>query len=342
MNAIIAVQDLIKTNEKRIKTLKLQLEEHEAGNIKLSVLAIASAENALEQSLIALDKNKIIYDELMKHDIQELEKEARIKEAITRKNYFKYQKVRMRRSISRTNDQKLEAMMIVDELPSDMNLKDEDIFDIAATTIKLDLRIHDELDEQLNEIKKDFAELLKNIKNEDIDKLGMLQIHIPIVVLHLVVLVSNIEENIEEEDLPPFKGLPMFEDWWIDELWLNHQAYFGLFKWKAIIRSLCITHDQRQAWESIFSNWVFIKKVLNKKGTLAFEFNFAFDTLVKHHTNLEEELNMKNLKTMETIVQNITKKEDFHTFKYEHNISTPYFEFKKEKLGYEDEEEEKK
>ena len=342
MNAMIAIQDLIKTNEKRIKILKAQLDDNEAGRVKLSVLASASAENALEQSQTALDKNRLIYDELLKHDMQELEKEERIKEAITRKNYYKYQKLRIKRNNNKDETQKLEAMMIVDELPTEMNLNDEDIFDIASTTIQLDLRIHDELDEQLNTIKKDFEELLKNIKHEDIDKLGMLQIHIPIVVLHLAILVSNIEENIKESNLPPFKGLPMYEDWWIDELWFNHQAYFGLFKWKSIVSSLCITDDQKKAWESIFSNWIFIKKVLNKKGNLAFEFNFAFDSLMKHHTNLEEELNLKNLKTMETIVQNITQKEDFHTFKNKHNIETPYFEFKKRKLNYKDEDEDTK
>ncbi|MEA3552864.1 MAG: hypothetical protein U9R39_00525 [Campylobacterota bacterium] len=338
MNAIIAIQDLIKTNEERIKKLKAQLDDHDSGRAKLSIMSYASAENALENSKLSLEKNKVIYDELAKCDIQEHEKEQRIKEAIIRKNYYKYQKVRIKRNGSKENNQRLEAMMIVDELPSDINLDDEDIFEIASAIIKLDLRVHDELDTQLSEIKKKFEELLSNIDNENIDKLGLLQTHIPIVVLHLVVLKTNIEDTIKEKTLPEFKGLPKFEDWWIDELWLNHQAYFGLYKWKAIVSSLCITSEQKQAWESIFSNWVFIKKVLNKKGSLAFDFNLAFDTLVREYTTLEEELNINNLKSMETIVQNITKKEDFHSFKYEHTITTPYFEFKKKKLDYNDKE----
>ena len=333
MNAVIAIEDLIKTNKQRIKILKAQLDDHESGRIKLSIMASASAENALEKSQEALEKNQMIYDELMKHDLQELEKEERIKEAITRRNYFKYQKVRLKRDKVKSNDQKLEAMMIVDELPAELNLNDEDIFDIAATTIKLDLRVHDELDIQLVEIKKDFEELLKNINHEDIDKLGMLQTHIPIIVLHLSVLVENIKEDIEKDNLACFRGLPRFEDWWIDELWLNHQAYFGLYKWRDIILFLCITSEQKKAWESIFSNWIFVKKVLNKKGSLAYEFNFAFDSLIKKYTDLEEELDMENLKKMETIVQNITQKEDFHTFKHKHDIDTPYLKFKKDKLS---------
>jgi hypothetical protein len=334
MNALIAVQDLITVNQKRIKVLKQQIRDHEEGVKKLSVMAYASAENALEKSSEALEKNQLIYNELKKRDLMELEKEERLKEAVRRNNYYKYQKVRLKRDINKTNDQKLEAMMIVDELPSDVNLEDEDIFELAATTIKLDLRIHDELDDQLNVIKRDFDELLKEIQDKNIIELGTLKAHIPILVLHLAVLVTNIEENIKDESLPPFKGLPMFEDWWINELWSNHQAYFGLYKWKSIITSLCITSEQKRAWESIFANWIFIKKVLNKKGPLAFELNFAFDSLVKFHTQLEEQTNIENLKAMESIIKDITTKEDFNTFKKKHNIMTPYLEFKKERLDY--------
>ncbi|MEA3497689.1 MAG: hypothetical protein U9R16_01395 [Campylobacterota bacterium] len=330
MKALIAVQDLIKTNEDRIKKLKAQLADHESGEEKLSLMAQASAENALEKSQEALEKNKMILDELSKCDIEQHDKVERLKEAIVRQNYFKYQKLRLNRSKDQNKAQKLEAMMIIDELPSDINLEDDDVFEIASTMIKLDLRTHDELDNKLRDIKTDFEELLKNIEQENIDRLALLQTHIPIVVLHLVVLVENIQETIEEGELPPFKGLPKYEDWWIDELWLNHQAYFGLYKWKAIIRSLCITDDQKKAWESIFSNWIFIKKVLNRKGELAFDFNLAFDRLVNSYTKLDEEMDMENLKSMETIVQNITKKEDFHSFKYKHSITTPYFKFKEE------------
>jgi hypothetical protein len=334
MNALIAVQDLISVNKKRIKALKQQIREHEDGIKKLSVMALASAENALEKSTEALEKNQLIYNELKKRDLMELEKEERLKEAVRRNNYYKYQKIRIKRDIKKANDQKLEAMMIIDELPSDLNLEDDDVFELAAATIKLDLRIHDELDEQLSIIKRDFDELLKDIEDHNITELGTLKIHIPILVLHLNVLINNIEENIQEDEkLPPFKGLPKFEDWWINELWANHQAYFGLYKWKAIVSSLCITAEQKRAWESIFANWIFIKKVLNKKGELAYDLNFAFDSLIQFHTTLEEELDIQNLQAMETIIKDITNKEDFNTFKKKHNIITPYVEYKKEKLG---------
>jgi len=342
MKALIAIQDLINQNKKRVKILEAQIDDHNNGRNRLSAMAIASAENGLERSKDALEKNEIILKELMSHDMQELQKEQRLKEAIKRKNYFKYQKIRLKRAIERDNDQKLEAMMVIDELPAEVNLEDDDIFNIAETTIKLDLRIHDELDEELEEIKVDFDNLLKNVKKEDISRLGVLNTHIPILALHLSVLISNIEENLEEEKLPPFKGLPKFQDWWIDEMWKNHQAYFALYKWKGIISSLCISNEQKKSWEGIFSNWIFVKQVLNKKGKLGFEYNFAFDTLMKHHTNFEEELELENLQAMESIVKEITSKEDFEIFKTKHRLNTPYLKYKRIKLGlapYDEEEE---
>jgi hypothetical protein len=342
MKALIAIQDLINQNKKRIKVLKAQIEDHYNGKNKLSVMALASAENGLERSQEALEKNELILKELMSRDMQELEKEERLKEAIRRKNYYKFQKTRLRRDKTKENDHKLEAMMILDELPADVNLEDDDLFSIAEATIKLDLRIHDELDEYLEEIKEDFNLLLKHIKRENISKLGVLNTHIPVLTLHLNTLIDNIKENIKEDDLPPFKGLPKFQDWWINEFWYNHQAYFALFKWKNIISSLCITAEQKRAWHVIFSNWVFIKKVLNKKGKLGFEYNFAFDTLMKNHANFEEEVELENLETMESIIQNITAQEDFTSYKTNHSLITPYLQFKRSKLNLPEIEENKK
>ena len=334
MNAIIAVQDLIKQNQSRIKILKHQLKEHEEGTSKLSPMAKASTEMGLEKSVEALEKNELILKELQKRDLMDIEKEALLKEAIVKRNYYKYQKIRLKRDLVMPNDQKLEAMMIVDELPHDVDIEDEEIFAIAEATINLNLRVHSELYEELVEIKKDWKEILKDVDDESIDKLGMLNVHIPILVLHLSVLVSNIKENIEENDLPEFKGLPAFEDWWINELWTNHQAYFGLYKWKAIVTSLCITGDQVKSWNTIFSNWLFIKKLINDKATRGFGYNFAFDTLIECHTKLIEELDTENLISMEKIVETITAREDFTKYKTKHVIETNYLKFKRDKKSY--------
>lgn len=329
MNAIIAIQDLIKNNKERIKTLKAQLNDHDTGIQKLSAMAYASTENALEQSYQALEKHQAIHDELLKKDLQELEKEERIKEAIKRRNYYKYQKLRIKRSNDMDNSQKLEAMRIIDELPSDLNLEDEHLFDIATTTIKLDLRVHDELEDELIEIKEVFESLLGEVTPEQITQLGMLRSYVPVLILHLTVLVRDIQEVMEKEQPNAcFRGLPRFQEWWINELWSNHQAYFGLYRWKDIVTFLCVNDEQKEAWEIIFSNWIFVKKLLNKKGKLAFAFNLAFDKTMEKYAGLEEELDQNNIKSMDTIVMNITAKEDFTKFKHEHKTTTEYYDYK--------------
>lgn len=334
MNAIIAVQDLIKQNQDRIKILKQQLKAHEEGTTKLSPMAKASTEMGLEKSITALEKNEIILKELKKRDLMDIQKEELLKESIVKTNYYKYQKIRLKRDLVMPNDQILEAMQIVDELPHDVEIEDTEIFAIAEATINLNLRVHSELYDELGEIKKDWNELLKEIDDDCIDKLGMLNVHIPILVLHLSVLISNIQENIEEDSLPAFRGLPAFEDWWISELWTNHQAYFGLYKWKAIVTSLCITADQVKSWNTIFSNWLFIKKLLNDKGSRGYGYNFAFDTLVDCHTKLIEELDTNNLISMEKIVETITAREDFSKYRTKHVIETGYLKFKRDKKNY--------
>ena len=67
---------------------------------------------------------------------------------------------------------------------------------------------------------------------------------------------------------------------------------------------------------------------------IPFAFNFAFDTLISHYTNLQEELNINNLKSMEKIVNDITMKEDLKKYNVEHSILTPYVQYKKEKLEF--------
>ena len=165
--------------------------------------------------------------------------------------------------------------------------------------------------------------------------------------------VEEIEEEIKEIDIAAitkaigeidkkaipevtelkFSGFPKFEDWWIRELWMSHQAYFALFKWKAIINNLCITTEQKKAWSIIFDRWVFIKKLLNDKGELAYNYNFAFDSLLVTYSEIEEEIDHKNILSMELIIKEITKKEDFTTTTSYHNVDTPYLKYKKVKLA---------
>ena len=84
------------------------------------------------------------------------------------------------------------------------------------------------------------------------------------------------------------------------------------------------------------ANWISIKRYLHSKGSLAYNYNYAFDTLMKQHCGLEEELSSANLESMEKLISTLTQKEDFSQIKsqIEHKFITPYLQFKREKLHY--------
>lgn len=348
MKALIALEELIKEDEAHIKLAKRQLAAHESGENKMSKMVKASTETSLHDATERLEKSRLKLQELMKHDMAELEKEERIRDAVIRKNYFHYQNSRIKRNKTYSNDVKIEAMMIIDELPKDkdVGIEDDILFNIAEKSFKMQLSLHERIDDRLIEIKNRFDDLLGKTSEEEIDELGLLKEQIAIVVLHINVLIENIEQIIEEtneknkaegkDELPPFKGLPKFEDWWINELWSNHQAYFGLFKWKQIISGLCLTTMQKEAWEIIFAKWVHIKKYINTKGSQAYKYNFAFDSLATEYCDLEEELALESLKSMESIVNKLSKVEDFTKHTDEHKLISDYTQFKREMLNFTD------
>jgi len=160
------------------------------------------------------------------------------------------------------------------------------------------------LDEQKNalKIKEEKQESLvknlqeqENLKKEDEKNESLNQ---------NILKIKDALQKLEEELIPQvkeetFSGFPKFHDWWIRELWLSHQAYFALFKWKDIVSNLCITTEQKKAWSIIFDRWVFIKKLLNDKGELAFNYNFAFDSLLENHARMLEETESENILSME-------------------------------------------
>ena len=342
MKAIIALEELIKEDEAHIKLAKKQLADHESGVNKLSPMVKGSTEAGFEEASKRLEKNQAKLTELLSKDLAELEKQERIKEAIIRKNYFNFQKKRIERDKTVTNDIKLEAMMIVDELPEDdeeLGIEDDVLYGIAEKSIKMQLSLHERIDDKLTEIKNDFYALLEKVDEEEIKELTILSNQIAVVVLHLSVLIANIEENIEaNENEPPFPGLPKFEDWWINELWINHQAYFALFKWKQIVTGLCQSGEQKRAWDIIFSNWISIKKYICNKGKLAYKYNLAFDTVMNNHCGLEEELSTTSLESMESIIKKLMQVEDFSKLsnKEEHRIITKYTKFKRVQTGFQD------
>lgn len=328
MKALIALEELIKQDEKRISLAKKQLSEHEAGNIKLSFLERTSTENNLEESQANLAKHTELLNIMKQQDLAELEEKERLQEEIRKKNYYKNQRLRIKRKKEMANDVKLEVLHILDELAVETEISDENLFEMATISMQMQLVMHEEVHQEFLDISKDWESLIKSIKEPNISDLQLLNKRIPIIILHFATLSKNIKENLEEEKKDTFKGFPKYSDWWFEELWVSHQAYFGLYKWKSIVYNLCYTTEQKLSWEQLFESWVFAKKIIKQKELQGFEYNYAFDTLLKKYAEFEEELDIKNIQSMEKIVEEITKKENFLTYKPEHNIKTAYYEFK--------------
>lgn len=354
MESILALEELIKENEAKVELHQRQLQRHQSGEQPLSGMAEASAETKLEESMVLVEKYKQMLEKLSELTPEELEEKERLHVAAMRKKYFDTQESRIKLNDEKKNDLKLEVLRIIGELPVDVQFEDEELFEMATKSIELSLPELGELFSKLQEIKEDFKTLLKNSSQRDMQEFATIDFLVPIVVLHFYILVNNIKENIQEanekmqinqDDLmenasneemfelesskkQEFKGFPRFQDWWIRELWVSHQAYFALYSWKTLVNNICITTEQKKAWSIIFDRWIFIKKLLNDKGALAYSYNFAFDTLLNKHVEVREELEEQKILAIETLIQEISKKEDFSKVAPFHDVQTPYLKYK--------------
>jgi len=335
--SIFALEKLIAENQEKISNCRKQLQDVQNGKITLSSMKLASVENTLEESSIAYETYKHMYDEIPKEQKDKYKELIRVQEALAKQTYYKMQKIRLKRNKNLTRDQKLEAMMIIDELPEEINFNDKELLEISQIVLKNNIRKVTDLENELVIIKNEFnskINLLEN--NKDLKHFAFLDTYIPIIILHFSILIKNINEliiehNLDSENKLKFSGLPKYEDWWIEELFINHQAYFALYKWKDIIKNQCINEQQEIIWNKIFNNWLMVKKILNSKDENAYDYNYIFDEMLEKYVNLEEEIDIVNLEAMEEIIKNITSKEDFTKNKYSHNIKTTYYTWKKEK-----------
>jgi len=333
MKLLEDLEKKIKLSESRIALARKQLEANESGKIKLSLMAVASTELSIEKNTFLLNKFRNKLRKLQSENLEELEKGEQAKADIRESNYFKYQSQRLRHTAKKSKSQISDALYILHEIPESIRLEDIDIFQIAHKSKDLYLEIHSDLDDELLEIKSEFISLVEGNFNDTNHELKLLNYRIPIIVLQLRILLKNIRENLAEATLnkEEFSGLPKFEDWWIQELWKSHQAYMGLFRWKEIVLGLCITTEQKRAFEIIFKNWILVKKILNVKGNFAFFYNYAFDELIFKYAELEDEFDEANLHIMKTIVEKISEDESFTAVSNKHDIVTPYMKFKLEK-----------
>lgn len=333
--------EIIRELEKKIKEVSIHislarttLDNLAEGKIKMSFMSEASTETSLENNIKLLKD----YEEKLKDykmgNLDSLMQQEREKQRKQKENYYKYQKIRLKRDKNRTDIEKNEAISLIDELPSGISIEDEDIFNIANKSNQLKLSLHWKIQNDLYEIRNKFKNLIKNTIDNANSELIVFEHIIPIIILQFYHLRINIEENIEEDKLKSFLGYPKFQQWLISELWNTPQAYFGLYKWKNIINYLCITSDQKRVLEKIFNNFIFIKKLIDDMGDVADDYNLAFDTLLKEYALLKEELNEDNLKSMKKAIDSLILKENFTDFNTKKRYN--YLEFKRKKIDKKD------
>jgi len=333
MELIKDLENKIITLTKSIALSNKQLEKHKSGKKKLTYMAEASSEANKERNTHLLEEYQKELIKLKSLDQKELNQKEKEKKELEHNNYFKYQEVRIRRNKKKKKKLRKEALLLLSELPQEVQIEDDELYNIALMSLELNLDLHCQVQKALKKIKVEFEELTNDSINDSNQFLLMLNQRIPILILRFSILLHSIKEAIKKNELAEFKGMPKFEDWWIDELWTSHQAYIALFKWKGIINILCISNEQKRAWDVIFKNWIFVKKLLNTEELDAYSYNCAFDKLMKKYAHLEDEFNESNLNSMKKIVKELTKKEDFSTIKEEHNVMTPYLEFKLSKIN---------
>jgi hypothetical protein len=332
MKSMIALEKLIKELEVRISSAKGQLSRHDTGEEQLTLLTKASAENSLEYSVPVLDKYRNLLKELEKYEKLDSFEHRRLRASIERKKYYKFAIKEEGKKKSRENDEKIEAALIIDELPEEYLLNKEELFEIATKNIKPFLTIPDDAKSDLEKIQNDFNGLIKNFTDENIKSLEPLNYIIPIVIFHFKVFMFNIIEYSQNELPEPIEELeffPKYHDWWITEMWSSHIAYFSLFQWKNFITQSCITDEYKEVWSMIFNNWLFVKTSVSEKSELAFEYQYIFDNLLTKYANIESELDVKKLKSKKIEIETFIENEDLLSLIPNHHVLTPYINYKK-------------
>lgn len=347
--SIYALEKKIAEHEENIANASKQLKDLDAGKIELSPLKLASVENTLERSQNELAKYKEIYDAISEEEKEKFRNLQRVQEALAKQSYYKLQKIRIRRSLNIKRNQKLEAMMVIDELPEDVHFEDDQLIEIASVIIKYNMREVADLESLLIEIKDDFEKQREAFKDgEDLKTFHFLDTYIPIIILYFNLFQDDLQKSIEKQNekkrreieaLPDdkkiefspveYNGLPKYQDWWIEELYKNHQAYFALFRWKETIENLCTDDHQKVIWDKVFNAWLSIKKILNNKEENGFDYTYLFDTLLAKYAMLEEDLDMESLETTDNAVSQMMKTIDLNSTNEKHSYSTAYLQYKK-------------
>lgn len=330
MKEAFLLEELIKESNNKIKLFRKHLSDHENGENVLSKVIKASTESSLEKVNDKVKKYKSMLEDIAEHDsFSEKDKEIILEGIIRKKNYDNtIEKTKEEKAKEIPSDKKLELMLLVDELSLQLDLNDMQLFEIASKSLFLDDEEKDSLENKLSTIIQNFEVGLKKIEKPFAKSISSYNYRIPIVILHFWILIESLKTSYEKLN-KEFRGLPRYEDWWLSELWSNHQAYYGVYKLKEIISLQCLSVEQKQSWDKIFDNWLSIKTYLHTKGKLAYPYMLVFDKLLSNYIGFEEETLEENLESMDTLIKNKMLKEDFTKVSEKHTTITSYMRFKK-------------
>jgi len=334
MVTMIALEKIIKDLELRIAVSKGQLSRHNSGEEKLSLLVESSAENCLEENLPILEKYRNLIKDFSKIEKLDSYEHRRLRAAIERKKYYKYNIKKNTKSSEkikfRDNDERIEAAMIIDELPEEIVLDEDELFTIATKNLENYFNFSGDVKNELKIIQGEFNNLIKSFTDENIKSLELLNYMIPILIFHFHILKINIIEQNEEQNIKTENStfFPKYNDWWIQELWESHIAYFSLMKWKKEVSKNCLTEDLQKGWSTIYNNWIFIKTLINEKSDLAFEYQYILDTLLFKYSGLESELDKNVVKTMKEEITKQIAKRDYSSIPLNCDVVTPYVNYK--------------
>ncbi len=337
MNSVIVLDQLVEETNNRIKLFRKHLSDHEAGENVLTRVIEASTETSLEIATNKVRKYKEMLDVLEKNDAYTEKEKHKILEAVYRKKIHDNFEIKSHSDTNqphieiKPHDKKLQVMMVIDEVSNDLEIEDRELFNIASKSLFLDEEERFTLEEKLEYISKTFNDKLKKLDKTAIKQLSSLNYKIPVFILHFSILLDGIKASYEKKE-KEFSGFPRYQDWWVYELWSSHQAYYGLYKLKEMISRQCVTVEQQNSWAKIFENWLSIKIYLNNKGKLAYPYMEIFDKLVATFCGFEEETMEQNLVTMEALINDKIKNENFTRVQVNHSVLTSYLEYKKKVL----------
>jgi len=316
MKSIIALEKIVKDLEVRIAISKGQLARHNSGEERLTLLAEASADNSLETNTPLLDEYRKLMKKLVKFEKLDSYEHRRLRSAVERKKYYKYNVKKVKKQKLRENDERIEAAMIIDELPEEIILENQELFEMSTRNMHQYLIFSDESKSELNDIQEEFNTLIYMI---------------PILIFHFIVFVKNIidsKNNESEDKISELDFFPKYHDWWINELWESHISYFSLMKWKNDVAKACMERKQEKAWTILFNNWIFVKTLVSEKSELAFEYQYIFDSLLNKYVKLESELDKQIVKDSKKEMQSYIASEDLLSLLPQHHVLTPYVNYK--------------